>query len=271
LMKNNGDGTFIDVSSGSGIEDASNGIENAPGDFNNDGFIDVLSNGRILLNNGDMTFTVYNTGVPGPGGIGDINSDGFLDVFNGQLYVNDGNENNWITVSTQGVTASLAGSNANGIGARVEISSSTIGTQIRDVQSGTGFRYMSSLNTHFGLGSDTEIASITVYWPSGIVDELENVSTNQHITITEGETLSVNEPFSSDLIIYPNPVLNTLNVEGIVDITNTVYSIFDLQGKRVHNEILINNSIDVSELAVGQYILRVTNNKEIKTQKFIKK
>ena len=83
--------------------------------------------------------------------------------------------------------------------------------------------------------------------------------------------MSVNEPFSSDLIIYPNPVLNTLNVEGIVDITNTVYSIFDLQGKRVHNEILINNSIDVSELAVGQYILRVTNNKEIKTQKFIKK
>jgi hypothetical protein len=271
LMKNNGDGTFMDVSSGSGIEDASNGIENAPGDFNNDGFIDVLSNGRILLNNGDMTFTVYNTGVPGPGGIGDINSDGFLDVFNGQLYVNDGNENNWITVSTQGVTASLGGSNANGIGARVEISSSIIGTQIRDVQSGTGFRYMSSLNTHFGLGNDTEIASITVYWPSGIVDELENVSTNQHITITEGETLSINEPFSSDLIIYPNPVLNTLNIEGLDDITNAVYSIFDLQGKRVHNEILIKNSIDVSELAVGQYILRVTNNKEIKAQKFIKK
>ena len=165
LMQNNGDGTFTDRTAGSGVEGAPFGIENDSGDFNNDGYIDVLSNGSMLLNNGDFTFTIYDGNMPGPGAIGDANNDGFLDVFNGSnLYQNDGNDNNWLTIRTTGTT-----SNINGIGARVEITSPGIGTQIRDVRSGTGFRYMSSLNTYFGLGEDTNITTLTNYWPSGTV------------------------------------------------------------------------------------------------------
>ena len=55
MQINNGDGTFTDRTSGSGVENAPFGIENDSGDFNNDGYIDVLSNGSILLNNGDFT------------------------------------------------------------------------------------------------------------------------------------------------------------------------------------------------------------------------
>ena len=171
LMQNNGDGTFSDRTNGSGLSEANYGIENDSGDFNNDGFVDILSNGSILLNNGDFTFTIYNQNTPGPGAIGDANNDGFLDVFNGSnLYQNNPNGNNWLKVITIGTT-----SNINGIGARVEISSPGIGTQIRDVRSGIGFRYMGSLNTYFGLGQDTMVDTITIYWPSGTIDVLNNV------------------------------------------------------------------------------------------------
>ena len=271
LMKNNGDGSFSDVTENSGVSEAPNGIENAPGDFNNDGYIDILSNGSILLNNGDMSFSVFSQEMPGPGGIGDVNNDGFLDVFNGSLMVNNGNNNNWITISTIGMTAALMGSNSNGIGARIEITTENIGTQIRDVQSGTGFRYMSSLNTHFGLGEDTQISEITVYWPSGIIDVINSADINQHLIINEGETLS-NDNYSSDeLIIYPNPVENKLSVKSEFDLINSIYSVFDIQGKRILNNTLVNNEIDVSALSSGQYILRIMSNKNITTQKFMKK
>ena len=61
----------------------------------------------------------------------------------------------WLKIYTIGVQ-----SNRNGIGARIEITTSGLGTQIRDVRSGEGFRYMGSLNTHFGIGSDTSITSV---------------------------------------------------------------------------------------------------------------
>src|SRR5690606_1974638 len=160
----NGDGTFTDATATANVSGAPYGIENAPGDFNNDGFVDILSNGRILLNNGDNSFTVVSTDMPPSGAIGDVDGDGFLDVFKGNLYKNnDGNRNNYIMNRTQGDK-----SNYNGIGARIEIHTDS-GTQIRDVRSGEGFQYMSSLNVHFGLGTNSTINDMVIYWPSGII------------------------------------------------------------------------------------------------------
>ena len=211
LMQNNGDGTFSDRTNGSGLSEANYGIENDSGDFNNDGFVDILSNGSILLNNGDFTFTIYNQNTPGPGAIGDANNDGFLDVFNGSnLYQNNPNGNNWLKVITIGTT-----SNINGIGARVEISSPGIGTQIRDVRSGTGFRYMGSLNTYFGLGQDTMVDTITIYWPSGTIDVLNNVNINSTLTVIEGQTLSVSSLELSEINIYPNPADDFITIDTI--------------------------------------------------------
>ena len=75
--------------------------------------------------------------------------DGYLDLQAGtNISMNVGGTNNYLRVNTVGTV-----SNKNGIGARVEITSAS-GTQIRDVKSGDGFKYMSSLMTHFGLGND---------------------------------------------------------------------------------------------------------------------
>ena len=255
LMQNNGDGTFTDRTAGSGVEGAPFGIENDSGDFNNDGYIDVLSNGSMLLNNGDFTFTIYDGNMPGPGAIGDANNDGFLDVFNGNnLYQNDGNDNNWLTIRTTGTT-----SNINGIGARVEITSPGIGTQIRDVRSGTGFRYMSSLNTYFGLGEDTNITTLTIYWPSGTVDVINNVDVNQSINIVEGQTLSIEASEINQLSVFPNPASDFITIKSDYNLKDSIISVFDINGRRVINykNTANNNMVDVSSLSNGEYILRV--------------
>jgi len=269
LMKNNGDGTFTNITAGSEVEGAPYGIENNSADVDNDGYIDIFTNGDVLLNNGDFTFSLYTAGTPGPGAIGDANNDGFVDVFNGtNLYLNDGNNNNWLKVTTTGTT-----SNTNGIGARVEINSPGIGTQIRDVVSGSGFRYMSSLNTHFGLGSDSSVSSITVYWPSGTVDVINSPAINTTINITEGETLSLLNSFVEDLVLYPNPVKSNLTINSSLDLDQSIISVFDIMGRRVLNYKLTNNinSVDVSGLSAGEYILRIiTKETLISSQKFIK-
>ncbi len=268
LKINNGDGTFTEITNTTGINVlTATGIENCAYDFNNDGYADIASNGNILLNNGDLTFTVVSNVIPSNNGsFGDLNNDGFIDSFTGgTIYYNDGNDNNWITINTVGVD-----SNLNGIGARVTITSD-LGTQIRDVRSGEGFRYMSTLNTHFGLGQDTEIATITITWPSGLVDTLEDVAVNQVINVAEGSTiLGVTDNGLDNLFIYPNPVSENLQISTLKDFSNPFYSIFDIQGKMVTSGKLKEPTINVGSLASGNYVLKVYDGTIAKTQKFIK-
>ncbi len=273
MMRNNGSGgnyTFTDITASTGLSAFTNtGVDNSPADFNNDGYIDIFSNGNILLNNGDMTFTPIIVGMPDTGGIGDLNNDGSLDVAtptpSARIYLNDGNSYNWIKINTIGVQ-----SNLNGIGARVELNTTGIGTQIRDVRSGEGFRYMSSLTTHFGLGLDSTINSITVYWPSGVIDIINSPSINQTLNITEGQTLSTKPILDEALTLYPNPTARLLNIRTSLNLENTTYTIFDMKGRRIYNSELKSKTIDVSELSTGTYFLQIMENGLLRTQKFIK-
>lgn len=266
LMRNNGDGTFTDVTTGSGVLDAQLGIENAPADFDNDGYVDILSNGDILFNNGDFTFTSYSTYMPPSGAIGDTNNDGFLDVFrSGNIHLNNTNANNWVKINTIGTI-----SNINGIGARIEIETSN-GTQIRDVRSGEGFEFMSSLTTHFGIGTIDTIDSITIYWPSGTVDYIANPAINTTHNITEGSALSIEDETLVDVTIYPNPVEDELTIKTSADVINKIATVFDINGKRVLNMKLKSTTINVSSLTSGVYFLRLEYEGKIMKRKFIKK
>ena len=181
--------------------------------------------------------------------------------------LNNGNDNNWIKIVTVGVQ-----SNRNGIGARVEITSPGLGTQIRDVRSGEGFRYMSTLNTHFGLGQDDTIETVTVYWPSGIITVIEDPNINDTLVIVEDENLGVDDITGDSLSVYPNPADDIINIETPIELNNAIYTIFTVDGKRVLNNRLNESStIDVSNLATGNYFLRILQDNTIYVQQFLKK
>ncbi len=266
LKRNNGDGTFTDVTAGSGYENFTpTSIENVCFDFNNDGYVDILGAGNtIMYNNGDMTFTPVNVGFD-DGAAGDINNDGFIDYFNGSLHINQGNNYNWLKVVTIGTD-----SNKNGIGARVEVISA-LGSQIRDVKSGVGFRHMSTLNVHFGLADDTAVESVTVYWPSGNVDRIVSPTINQTLSVVEGSApLSIDENLLNNLSIYPNPVNKILHLNTNLELENSLISVFNIQGKRVLNSKFTSKDLDVSKLTTGVYFLRIIKDTKQVKLKFIK-
>jgi PKD repeat protein len=196
FMHNNGDGTFSNITAGSGLETyLGMSTEYASYDFNNDGFTDVFTPNTILYNNGNNTFTAHPIQMSA-GAVGDLNNDGFLDVQNGTTtYFNSGNAYNWITVTLKGTT-----SNINGIGARVEIYGAW-GKQIRDVRSGVGFRYMGTLNAHFGIGAATQIDSVRVLWPSGNNDVICNPENNKVLHIIENAAPVATAAFSANATI----------------------------------------------------------------------
>jgi len=94
---------------------------------------------------------------------------------------------------------------------------------------------MNTLNTHFGLGTDTTITSILVEWPSGVVDQILDPTINQVLNIVEGANpLSVNEFLLSDLILYPNPTSHNLNLNSKdYSLSNVAFSVFDINGRQV--------------------------------------
>jgi hypothetical protein len=268
VMRNNGDGTFTDVTAGSGWDlFMGTSIEYQPADFNNDGLVDVMGGGNyIAVNNGNFNFSLSPSEV-GSGCIGDFNSDGFMDVASGNsLFINEGNENNFIKVVTQGTT-----SNLDGIGARVTIFTEN-GSQIRDIRSGEGFRFMSSNTAHFGIGEQTAISKIEICWPSGIMDEILNPAINTTITAVEGEnSVSVKEETSNSLSVFPNPVEDLLTVQLENNSTPARFEIFDINGRTVIAQSLLNNQVSVSTLSSGVYTIKVITESNVSSKRFYKK
>lgn len=269
LLENNGDGTFTDVTFGSGVADIEgSGIENITHDWNNDGYLDLLGmGGTFMAGNGDMTFTEYEIG-PGNGPVGDLNNDGFLDIVSGNtLYMNEGNDNNYLVVNTVGTA-----SNLNGIGAMINIYTPNMNF-MRQVRSGDGFRYMSSLNAYFGLGQESEIDSVMITWPSGMIDVYYDVDVNTVQTYVEGDSPLSAENIEEqiiDLLVYPNPASNVVFIDVPFPYAQMQYSIFDMSGKMVDIGVVNKNSINISELGTGAYIIRVDVDGKIAERKVVR-
>jgi hypothetical protein len=263
LMANNGDGTFTNITTNSGFDTfGGQSIEWTTHDFNNDGFLDILGGGALHYNNGDMTFSSDDS-APGNGPIGDVNNDGFLDVMNGNsARINQGNDNNWIKIFPIGIV-----SNRNGIGARIQVVTAQ-GSQIRDVKSGDGFAYMSTITAHFGLGTATAVEEIRITWPSGIVDVIENPAINGTLTVTEGISTSVDDLKASSLLAFPNPAVDVITIQG-VDLNSEV-EVIDVTGKRVLEGRLVTGVLNVAQLVPGVYHVVVRDASGVKQLRFTK-
>jgi hypothetical protein len=261
---------YTNITAGSGWDtNASLNIDNITYDFDNDGFLDVLGGGnKIMFNQGNSTFAPISYSGIAVGAVGDLNNDGFLDILNGNtIRYAVPNTNNWIKVSLQGIQ-----SNINGIGARIEIYGAW-GKQIRDVRSGEGFRFMSSLNAHFGIGQATAIDRVVIKWPSGAVDTIDDVNINQRLFVVEGSTLAVNAFNNGVFSVYPNPAKDVVNIQfkNNLSITPTSAAVYDLNGKVVLTTSDLTQPINVEKLATGTYILSISDSENRNYgQKFIK-
>lgn len=236
-------------------------------DFDNNGLVDVLGSGnKIMFNQGNNIFAAVSYPAISVGAIGDLNNDGFLDILNGNtIRYAIPNGNNWTTIALQGIQ-----SNSNGIGARVEIYGAW-GKQIRDIRSGEGFEYMSTINAHFGIGLATAITQVIIKWPSGVIDTINNPTINTMLNVVEGSTLALDSFTNSEFSIFPNPTKNRLNIKAIGEITLKSAQVYDLNGKLIQQTDITNDAITVESLSTGTYILRVRDQygKDY-AQKFIK-
>jgi hypothetical protein len=259
---------FTNVTVGSGFEQNVQNRDWISYDFDNDGKIDILGGGnRIMFNQGNMVFAPTNYSSIGVGAVGDLNNDGFLDILNGgTVRYAVPNGNNWFKVALQGVA-----SNSNGIGARVEIYGDW-GKQIREIRSGEGFGYMSTLNAHFGLGTATTIEKLIVRWPSGTVDVIMNPTPNAMMSVVEGSSpLAVGENNLSAFTIYPNPTSGIIHISQNNGTEAKHARVIDMLGRLVLSTAVLDNKVSVEKLAKGNYVILLEDaNGKTFTQKFIK-
>jgi len=179
------------------------------GDYDNDGYLDLfISNydqsSYLFHNNGEGTFVqvtegalVSDRGLSHGSAWADIDNDGDLDLFvangaawwgaprpeSGSLYRNDGGTNHWLVLRLVGVA-----SNRSAVGAKVRVLA-TIGNksiwQLREISAGGGYCSQNDLRAHFGLGDAPSTERVRIEWPSGIVQELNDIPANQFLTVTE--------------------------------------------------------------------------------------
>jgi hypothetical protein len=127
----------------------------------------------------------------------DYDRDGFLDFFlscgNGvaernHLYRNNlpatGNTNHWLMVRLAGKA-----SNTIGVGAKVRATATIRGKVVQQLRDITvpGSVTQEDYLAHFGLGDATNVTKLRIEWPSGIVQELQNVTNNQFLTVVESQ------------------------------------------------------------------------------------
>lgn len=263
LMRNNGDGTFTNITAGSGMDSwTGQSIEWTAHDFNNDGWIDILGGGALHYNNGNGTFSHDNT-APYNHAIGDLNNDGFLDVARSSgYYRNSGNDNNWIRFNLRGTL-----SNRDAIGARVTITSA-LGSQIREIRSGDGFAYMSFIGAHFGLGEDAQVDEVSIRWPSGTIQTIKNPAINTPHLVIEPLPTGIGELAAAEVTLAPNPVQDALTITGMEP--NASYQVFDASGRKVLEGRANNGRVAVRALTPGTYTLRLTDARSTSTARFVK-
>ncbi len=216
IYRNNGNGTFSNVTQQLGLQDIVFAMGSNFGDINNDGWLDMylgtgnpsymsLVPNKLFVNLGgkkfvDATHSSRTGNLQKGHGVSfaDLDNDGDQDIhtdlggayrgdgYPNSLFLNPGqNDNNWIYLKLEGTK-----SNRAAIGAKITVKFRESGKPrmvYRELNSGGSFG-SSPLRREIGIGQATVIDEIAIVWPaSGSRQVLKNIQPNQLLKIKEGQ------------------------------------------------------------------------------------
>jgi hypothetical protein len=219
VFRNQGNNTFLELTARAGVSSLSlsrAGWSCGIVDFNNDGRKDLfVAGGDVMDPSGEFREKVRQTNLvmanlggfkfadataaAGPdfstkrathrgGAFGDLDNDGRVDAIVTALdeplevwrNVSPA-PNHWLAIRTVGTR-----SNRDGIGAEITLTTPS-GVRHGHVNTAVGYGGASDIRVHFGLGKDGTVTKLEVRWPSGAVQVLENVASNQVLEVKEPE------------------------------------------------------------------------------------
>jgi hypothetical protein len=96
------------------------------------------------------------------------------------LWYNNSKERHFLRVHLQGTE-----SNRDGIGARLRATVNGL-TMERRVRAGSSYLSQSEKTVTFGLGERRDVDGLEVIWPSGRVEQFEQVAPDQEVLLVEG-------------------------------------------------------------------------------------
>lgn len=159
IFKNNGDGTFSDVSGVTGMQaDVATSYTNCTGDINNDGYPDLAANNSL----------------PYPSSV----------------FRSSGGNKNYLKFSVEGVV-----SNRDGIGTKAFCYINEA-LQSRVFYAGESYMAQNSQREIVGMNDAENMDSLILYWPSGHVDKYYNIEANQTLHFIEGSSLQITTDIS---------------------------------------------------------------------------
>jgi hypothetical protein len=224
---------------------------------------------------------------------GDFNNDGYLDLVasatdgNNKLLLNTKNRTgHWVKLSLTGTTV-----NTMAVGATVRIIAGGI-QQIRTITAGNSYASQMSPMLHFGLGPRTVIDSLEIRWSSNSRQVFTQVKPDEHYRITQGGMLitaarprtEASSPGTFALLQnFPNPFNPVTTIRFSLprssdNGTSTVHlQVFTLLGQ--HVATLYEGSVvagkeyrqtfDAADLPTGIYIARLSTPRTTLNQKML--
>ncbi len=301
LFINDGNGNFTEKTDSEIAEEITNSFGSVFADFDNDGDLDLFIGNAysdthfknsISINDGNGNFTKDTTSVLAnqegwtySAAFGDYNNDGWLDLIlaNNQneaqtnsVFKNTGTGKNWTKIKLTGTN-----SNKSAIGTVLKLTAIINGnsvTQMRKIESASGYCSQNSLTAHFGLDNATEITKLEIKWTSGLTEIFNNISINSTNNLVEGTgMMSVSESRDFSANVYPNPVKDFLFIDLKKDHSEKTHyqiHISDSAGKSIKTETLKSkseNKIPLKHLSKGLYFYQISNDfKIVKSGKIIK-